>query len=216
MQRRDAVRTPVSASDLCDALGAAWRELFDSDAPREALVLLVGQWALETGWGKSCFCWNLGNAKARVGGVTDWQFYACDEVLVGAMADRLVAEDPAHVRIEWTRELVGADGKTTRTCGVAFTPDHPACCFEAFATLADGARAWLSLQHGTFAHAWPALLTGVPAQFSHALREARYYTAPEDRYTATLVATVAEVQSRLGYPAITEDVHQHEDVITKT
>jgi hypothetical protein len=186
--RRESVVTKVSPSALFLALADAWAAAGWPSPPRAALVLLTAQWALETAWGAQCRNWNLGNAKARAGGEQDWQFFPCDEVLSASVAHELVAADPDHARIEWERGAQAA---------VAFTPEHPACCFASYPTLVDGASAWLRLQHDRFSGAWTALLTGDARAFGHALKIAGYYTAPEEQYVATLAAIAAKLDGEL-------------------
>lgn len=190
-QQRDAVVTKVSAADLFDALRAAWRALLNEDAPRSALVLLVAQWALETGYGAHCMNWNLGNAKARPGGAADWTYFSCDERLTPAAATHAVAIDPAHARIESAQP--GADGLVP----VWFDPPNASAAFAAYTSLADGAHAWLALQHGRFAGAWGALLSGSGRLFAGALHDEGYFTAQVDRYATTLTAVAATLDKEL-------------------
>lgn len=188
-QQRDAVITAVSAADLFDALRGAWRALLNEVAPRSALVLLVAQSALEDAWWKACHGYNLGNQKARVGGAVDWQFYGCDEVLSEAEATHQIALDPAHAHIESRT----ANGQIA----VWFDPPHPACAFTAYGSLAEGAAAWLKLQHDRFSHAWGALLSGDGRLFAAALRESGYFTAPLERYALALVSIAKTLDGEL-------------------
>jgi hypothetical protein len=73
------------------------------------------------------------------------------------------------------------DGKT-----VWFDPDHPACCFRAFATLDEGAEAYLTSlsAHRKFKQAWPEVLEGDAAQFVEKLKVAGYFTADVKVYKA--------------------------------
>lgn len=190
-QQRDSVVTKVTPGALFDALRAAWKKLLAEDAPRAALVLLVSQWALETAWGAACRCWNLGNGKARPGGAVDWQFFSCDERLSPAAATHAVAIDATHARIESAQP--GADGLVP----VWFDPPSPYCAFAAYASLEEGANAWLALQHGRFAGAWGALLSGDGRLFAGALHDEGYFTAQVDRYATTLVAVAATLDKEL-------------------
>lgn len=152
--------TPCSPADLYAALRAAWPDMCPGDpCTRASLLVLLGQWALETGWGKSCHRWNLGNAKHVPGDGHDYVQFRCSEVIGG-------------------KEIF-------------FDPPNPATSFVAFPTLDEGARYYLGSLRHRFAFAWPSVLAGDPAGFSHALKVAHYYTADEALYTHAMVGTVA-------------------------
>ncbi len=129
---------------------------------RESLIVLLAQWALETGRGHSMHCFNIGNIKGRPGGTDghDWVFFRCNEVLKG--------------KIVW------------------FDPPDPGCCFRAYDNLELGARDYLALLRKRFSKAWPAVIIGDPAAFSHALKAQGYYTASEGLYTRSLVSIFKE------------------------
>jgi hypothetical protein len=71
---------------------------------------------------------------------------------------------------------------------VVFQPPHPQTHFRAFPDIDAGARAFLEVLHRRFASAWPAVLSGDPDAFAHALKKARYYTAAEADYARALRA----------------------------
>lgn len=75
--------TPVSPGELAVALSLAWRAVVGTEPTRPALLTLMSQWALETGWGKSMHRYNLGNIKSVPGDGRSWTFFACDEVIGG-------------------------------------------------------------------------------------------------------------------------------------
>lgn len=76
-------KTPVFVPDLASVLWHAWTALVGSPPVHAAIELLVAWWGLETGWGRSCHCFNLGNAKGVVGGSRCWTFFACNELING-------------------------------------------------------------------------------------------------------------------------------------
>jgi hypothetical protein len=160
--------TPVTPGQVFDALQVAWQEQFGQVPHRTTVLVLVAQWGLETGRGRSMHCFNLGNVKSN-GKSGDWCFFRCNEVLNG--------------KVVW------------------FDPDHEACRFRAFPNLAAGAADYLKTLHQRFAGAWPAVVNGDPAAFSHLLRLQKYYTADEAQYTKTLVALFAEFSRSLGSAA---------------
>jgi hypothetical protein len=83
--------TPVSPAEVLGALGRAWTKTFGQDAERKSLLVLLSQWALETGRGKSMHCYNLGNVKST-GQTGDWCFFRCNEILNG----KVEWFDPEH------------------------------------------------------------------------------------------------------------------------
>jgi hypothetical protein len=76
------VLTSATVPQLAAALWRAASRL-GLDLSREAVGLLLAQVGLETGLGRSCHCWNLGNAKSRPGDGRSWTFFACTEVIGG-------------------------------------------------------------------------------------------------------------------------------------
>lgn len=50
---------------------------------RESVLCVLAQNALETGFGKACHGWNLGNAKHIKGDGRGWSMFKCNEVLAG-------------------------------------------------------------------------------------------------------------------------------------
>lgn len=194
-----AAKTPATPAEVFAALGKTWKAQFGTEPKRESLLVLLAQWAFETGRGKSMWNYNLGNAKGKPGGGDGrcWTFFACNEMLSMASAMSLSTKG-------WERSD-GKQGKnvavTSAKDGIAtvwFYPDHPACCFRAFKTLEDGAADYLGMLRKRFASAWPAVEAGDAAQFSHLLKVARYYTADESHYTRSLVSIYNEMATKVG------------------
>lgn len=193
-----AQKTPASPAEIYEALRAVWVERLGSEPKRESLLVLLAQWAFETGRGKSMWNWNMGNQKGRPGGSDgrSWTFFACNEILSASAADRLVAS--AKPRIDGK----GPDAVVTKSLvnglkEVWFYPNNSVCCFRAYDTLRDGAFDYFDLLRKRFASAWPAVEAGDPAQFSHLLKKANYYTADESHYTRSLVSIFNEYKRTL-------------------
>jgi hypothetical protein len=177
-----SIRTRCSPAELYAALAEAAPEL-----QRKSLLVLLAQWSLETGEGRECRCWNLGNAKGRPDGSDgrSWQYFSCNEILPAKVAARIVAAAPPRK----SGTSPSAAITSTRPNGdvvIWFYPNHPYACFRAFATLDEGARDYVQMQRIRFASAWPAVLAGDPAAFGHALKLAHYYTADEAGYVGAL------------------------------
>jgi flagellum-specific peptidoglycan hydrolase FlgJ len=64
--------TPLRVPDLYVALGAAWRDEFNTVPARRSLLIVLAQWAEETGRGAACHNWNLGNVRHVDGDGCDW------------------------------------------------------------------------------------------------------------------------------------------------
>jgi flagellum-specific peptidoglycan hydrolase FlgJ len=74
------VLTPCDPAAFCAAIKEAWPSLFSGETPSRASVLtLAAQWALETGWGHACHCWNVANRKYVQGCGHDYCQFPCGE-----------------------------------------------------------------------------------------------------------------------------------------
>ena len=76
------LRSRISPAELYGALRLSWRCLFGVDPSPDSILVLMAQWALETGHGKSCYCHNLGNVKSNLKS-GDWYFMRCWEIIDG-------------------------------------------------------------------------------------------------------------------------------------
>jgi hypothetical protein len=189
-------KTPVSRQAVLEALWGAWMVYFNSIPKRESVWVLLSQWALETGWGASMHCYNMGNVKSREGDGYDYTYFACNEILSKASAERFQAKDPQHAKITSYRN----DG----TAIIWFYPDHPGCRFRAFHNLQEGALDHLAILVKKFYKAWAAVAEGDPAKFAHLLKVQGYYTADEASYTKTLVSIFQGLaqNKKLNYDAL--------------
>ncbi len=190
-EKLPAVKTPITAAELIPALWRAWERFFGvPPVKRESVWILTAQWGLECGWGRSCYQFNLGNVKSRDGDGYDYQFYACNEILSLAQAQKYVANNPTTAKITTVRP----DGKAI----IWFYPENPACRFRAHRSLEEGASDHLRLLVKRFEKAWHEIIEGDVTGYAHALRMQGYYTADEASYTKTLegcikIATKADV-----------------------
>jgi hypothetical protein len=160
-----AIATPCTPQVMCAALAEAWRRLFASEPKPESLAVLLSQWALETGRGKSCFAWNLGNARPPT-----------------TRSDALCCQ--------LTRVSEILDGKE-----YFFLPPSRGSTFRAFESLDQGADFYLNLLHSRFAVAWSAVLRGDPAGYTAALYQAHYFTADTAAYGRTMQALFEEFKN---------------------
>jgi hypothetical protein len=73
--------TRVTPAQLLAALARAWRVVFVGTEPkRESLLVLLAQWALETGEGSAMHAFNLGNVKSIEGDGRDFCAFPCWEM----------------------------------------------------------------------------------------------------------------------------------------
>jgi hypothetical protein len=167
------------------ALGYAWVQLFENQPKEGSLLCMLSQWVLETGWGKSCWCWNIGNFKSRAGDGRDWCMYECDERFDPATAQKYI--DGAQPRADGSG-LPNAAWKSDNkddTVTVYFWPDHQVTRFRAYKTVQDGAHDYVESLFNRFTKAWPAILAGDPDQFVHQLKVQKYFTGNEESYRKT-------------------------------
>ena len=173
----EARKTPVDRKEMFQALAVGWSSLFKETPKKESVLLLLAHWALETGWGRSMWCYNLGNVKAGRSWKGRYCYFKCNEVLSHEAAGRYARGDPDRTKITRIR----SDGKSI----IWFYPKHACCKFRAFDTLEEGAVDHLTLlkNHKNFSKAWGAVVAGDPELFCIKLRRAGYFTADLDRYT---------------------------------
>lgn len=79
--------TKATVADVFAALCKAAPEL-----PRSGVLVLLSQYALETGLGRACHNYNLGNAKHITGDGHKWTMFRCSEIING----HEVFFDPPH------------------------------------------------------------------------------------------------------------------------
>lgn len=179
-------KTPITKEQAIEALWKGWLKYFGSAPTPGCIQILADQWGLETGWGVSMHNYNFGNVKSRPGDGFDFQYFACNELLSKATAERMQASDPKGAKITAYRQ----DGK----CWIWFYPRNEGCRFRAFATAEDGACDHVSLLARHFPAALEAArMENIPL-YAHALHRAGYYTADESAYAAGLVACIRSIQ----------------------
>jgi hypothetical protein len=186
--------TTPTPRDVVSMLLESWPQLTENGART-----LTAQFMAETGGGKYCFNWNLGNVKA---GANEPHMYLrgvweCDSQS-GAAVQVTRANGLAHIA---TPDEIKKHGWKCPAAVVVFDPPHPQCRFRAYASLRDGAQRWLG-HHQSIARKDPnyinALNAGNIAAVAHALKMAGYYTAGEADYARAMTRTKAEVDRALG------------------
>lgn len=84
------VMTPIAADEAAKLLAKAYRTVTGRSASVAILGLLLAQWALETGNGKSVHNWNFGNAK-RNSGSPYYTYFTAWEMVDGQRVDSRMA-----------------------------------------------------------------------------------------------------------------------------
>lgn len=196
--------TAVRTEDLYRELASAWLNTMPIRPTKSSIALLVAQWALETGWGGSMHCFNVGNIKSSQKDGRCWTFFPCGEELPEATAVRMREAAPLLVVIRrvYKKEV---DGKEISLASVYFRPKHPVTRFRAYRTARAGVLDYLMLIRNRFKAAWPAVLQANPAGFSRALKMAGYYTADEKEYSTALVGIhtkLRKVLENAEFPAL--------------
>ena len=181
--------TPISTEEMLRAVYSVWLYRLRGSPPSiVALEIIVAQWALETGWGRFCHCFNIGNAKAKPNGPRDWTFFKCCEELPASTARSEAQRDQ---RVVIRREYV-LGGRAMAS--VLVFPEHPWCCFHAFESFEAGVTDHLELLHRRFPEAFAAAHDGDSTAFARELKRRWYYTASVESYTKTLVGCVPRVR----------------------
>ncbi len=192
--------TKPAPSDVIAALGSAWPALSD-----EGARTLAAQFMAETGGGRYCFNWNLGNVKA---GLDEPHMYLRHvwEVDTPEGATSAVARSGglAHVA---THEEIAQHGWACPPgkAIVVFEPPHSACRFKAYGSLEEGIQHWVAYHQrvaGRDAAYLDFLDAGDTVAVAHALKRAHAYTAAESDYARLLAAKKAWIDSSIGEPVL--------------
>lgn len=186
------VRTTPTFEEWRMAIVSASNEL-DVSLPENSISVLYAQWALETGRGKACFCWNLGNKRH-----TSEPLYC---ILAAAWECSRAGAVPAGAKV-----IPAPPGAVCAPGDVYYLPVYGAQKFAAYESLEEGARAYLSfLLRPSYQLAWAEVLRGDPSAFARALKALRYYTSDENAYAQALRSLVVEYyREALQRPTVRE------------
>lgn len=197
--RLDDLITNCTPEEMFDALGYAWVQLFNETPKKESLLCLLCQWALETGWGKACHCWNIGNFKSKDGDGRNYVYYKCDEIFNPQTSKNYIATaQPRTFEDKYGKGPNAVYEYTDKSGNIAvvFYPDHPVARFRAYESLHEGAIDYVSSLYNRFTLAWPYIKAGDPDQFIHQLKVQHYFTANEDTYRKTVDSLFVSFQHK--------------------
>jgi peptidoglycan hydrolase-like protein with peptidoglycan-binding domain len=186
--------TTPTPRQVVDMLRANWGALTENGART-----LTAQFMAETGGGKHCFNWNLGNVKS---GANQPHMYLHNTWECGsaAQAQAQVAKGNGLARLATADEIKKHGWKCPEVVMV-FDPPHPTSRFRAYASLEDGAQLWLD-HHELIAGKNPNYVTALNAgdigAVARALKQARYYTAAEADYARAMTRTKADIDRALA------------------
>lgn len=190
-----ATKTTLSEAEGARALAIAWKRIYGTEPSYRTLAVLWAKACLETGRFKSMWCYNFGNIKRKQNDeVNLFTMYECGEEVSLEQAQKLVAEDPEHVRI--VRTYTWPNG--SKRASVNIKPGHTWSQFTSHRLPEDGAEFYIRFvsQNTRYAKAWQKVIAGDPIGYSHELKVAGYYTAPEAQYTAGVVRLFNEFIKR--------------------
>lgn len=155
----EATRTPCTKLDFTRMAILAWIKLFTVAPKKESIAIIYAQWGLETGYGKSCWNWNIGN---------------CKFVPSKNISDD---DDLFFTKLSGVWEII--NGKK-----IILDKENQGSWFKAFPSLLDGMMFHLDyLKNDRYKSSWKAIEEGNPILFAHLLKQAKYYTATESDYS---------------------------------
>lgn len=189
-------RTTPTKLDFAIAVLKEWH-----DANKTSVGVLWAHFAGETGEGKYCWNWNLGNVKKVKGdgfnyislrGV--WEGFRISDV----DGDGDIDSDDKELIIArlvktglWSRDdnrdhilAVGAD-----KVPMIASPDNPASWFKAYDNLNIGMHFYINMKRNPtsrYASAWPMIVEGMPKTYAYELGRKGYYTANPDVYARSM------------------------------
>jgi len=153
------VKTSYSPEELIKGFIEGWKKQFGTMPNKKSIAVLWAQNRIETGATSAMWNNNIGNVK---------------------YIPSKNPEDDNNIQYMMLAnvwEII--NGKK-----VVFQPPHKATWFRAFPTLTDGVAFHLDfLKNHRYKKAWAAVEAGSPSNFAHLLKEAGYYTAPEEDYS---------------------------------
>ena len=191
-------RTTPTAGEVVAAVRQSWPELTANGART-----LAAQFMHETGSGKYCFNWNLGNVKS---GPNDPHMYLHGvwEVDSPAKAQSQVDNAGGLAHLATAEEIRKHGWGCPEGKAIAvFDPPHPQSRFRAYASLQDGAQRWVA-HHQATAKKRPDFVTqlnsGDCAAVAKTLKGVGYYTGSESDYARNMTSLKAQIDKQLGAP----------------
>lgn len=180
-QYRFPIRVQVSASACLESFRRA-APLMDG---RAHVILAAQTHGVEAGGGHSIRNFNMGGAKAKIGGAKDWTFFATRDPAGPKDPTIVLHPAPSIARQQSLTDPRDASWSERVTC------------FRAFESLDAATIDHVELLRDDFPAAYEELTRKHPdaARYSHALKIGRYYTADEGAYTKALLYWVGRYET---------------------
>lgn len=190
-------KTTVPApKEVIAMLRSGWTELSEQGART-----LTAQFLFETGGGKNCFNWNLGNVKAVTNTVPHMYLRNTTEGFPAGAAEFEVNHGGGLARIATAEEVKAKGWAIAGRAVVVFQPPHPTSRFLAYPSLTIGATGWMN-HHKRLALKFATYLASANAgdciEVAHLLKMAHYYTGNEGTYARQMTNKKAELDRSLG------------------
>jgi hypothetical protein len=195
------VKTSYSPEELIKSFIEGWKKQFGTMPNKKSIAILWAQNRIETGATSAMWNNNIGNVKYVPSNNPE--------------SDNNIQ----YMMLSNVWEII--NGKK-----VVFQPPHKATWFRAFPTLTDGVAFHLDfLKNHRYKKAWAAIEAGSPSNFAHLLKEAGYYTAPEEDYSKAIALffmrfirddTYEKVLASLVAPKPTTIVNHVETITVET
>ena|GEM_PF-2770776 len=189
-------RTTPTTQDLAEALGNVYGQDGKPVLTEQGVHVLMAQVRGETGNGRYCFNYNLGNMKAGTD-VPHHYLTGTRERYSPEIADNWVKRSNAHIatneEIQKNKWPNPSDGKKL----VVFDPPHPVTRFRAYGSLKEGAIALVDY-YAKRPEILKAINSGDPQETAHLLKNAGYYTENETVYTNAMTKNKAQVDKDMA------------------
>jgi hypothetical protein len=158
-------KTVISDQELTQAMVAAWKNQLKTVPTGQQIALLKAQVSLETGHGKACWNYNVGNITTS--GKGNYDYFDTSQ----------------------TNEQVSPGSWKKMNLK-----------YRAYPSLQAGVEDYLAYLQRKQPSAFEHILHPDPVQFSKALKKGGYYTADEDKYTASLNKIFQQQQENTTIP----------------
>ncbi len=192
-------RTTPTPKQVVDMLMSAWPGLNETGAR-----VLTAQFMGETGDGRYCFNWNLGNVKSS--STANKHMYLANvwECIKDSNVDATLKEAGSLGRtVDQGSQEARSHGWTCKAGKslVVFSPPHAQTRFRAYDSLQNGAERWVKHQQGTASKEpayFPALNAGDIDTVVNCLDKVKYFSGSRDVYLSSMKRKKAQIDKQLG------------------
>jgi hypothetical protein len=167
---------PVRVSVTAEQAFRAFRAAAPGLSHEGTTIITAQTHGVEAGGGSSIRNYNMGGAKAKIGGDKDWTFFATRDPAGPGNPAIILHPAPSPARQQTLREANQA------------TWSEKVTCFRAFESLEAAALDHVEMLHFKFTRAWDEVTKPHPdpTRFAFALKEQGYYAADPNAYAKHL------------------------------